>query len=552
MSRAHRVTAVASGLVVAIIVGGAALGTAASSFAAPSADPKPNSLISESPGQDSAASPTPTTPAPPITNVVLIMADDLDWQTFMQVPRLAALRQQGTTFTNHVVTASLCCPSRASVLRSQFVHNHMVVSNMQASGGGWPTFEARGEHLDCLPTWLSGAGARTAMIGKYLNEFPGPGDSKTYIPPGWSTWVVPTRNGYEGYNYTLNTNGVLRKYGKAPADYLNDVLNKNAVSFIQTTKQPFFLELTPYAPHWPAPVAPRHLLADSNAAVPRTGNYGVIGTNEPSWLAGIPALTPERIANMDLLWRKRVRSAEAVADSVATVMTALRAAGKADSTLVLITADNGFHAGQHRLSAGKRTAFSEDTVVPLVAIGPGVARGATVSAITSTIDFGPTIASILKAPTPSWVDGRSLLPMLRQPVTPANWRTATLTENDGDSLPGDPDYSVQGPPKYVAMRSNQWLLVLYANGERELYDEVTDPYELNNVVDSTNPAIVEALTRQAQALAVCTGATCRDADAMPQPAPMPDVTTSATPSASTSATPLATPSASTSATPSAS
>ena len=538
MSRAHRVTAVASGMVVAVILSGAAIGTAASSFASQHSDASPTASLEAGPDASvSPAVPEPSASATPITNVVLIMADDLDWQTFMQVPRLAALRQQGTTFTQHVVTDSLCCPSRTSVLRSQFVHNHQVISNVQTTGGGWPTFQARGEQLDCLPTWLSAAGVQTAMIGKFLNEYPGPSDPKTYVPPGWSTWVVPTTHGYEGYNYTLNVNGKLQKHAKAPTDYLNDVLDEHAAAFIRTSTSPFYLELTPFAPHLPAPVAPRHAAADPTAIAPRTPNYGATGVGEPSWLAGVPGLTPKRITAMDRVWRQRVRSTEAVADSVDTVMATLRATGKADSTLVLITSDNGFHAGNHRLSAGKRTAFREDAVVPLVAIGPGVARGATVTAMTSTIDFGPTFATILKAPTPIWIDGRSLLPLLQQPTTPAGWRTATITENDGTSLPGDPDYTPQSPPTYVAMRSNQWLLVLYANGERELYNEVSDPYELINVADTTAPAIVETLTTQAQALAACTGATCRVADAMPQPAP--GVPVSSSPTSAPSATPSA-------------
>ena len=64
-----------------------------------------------------------------IDNIVFILADDLDWATFRQVPRLNALQSKGTTFTNTTVTDSLCCPSRVSILRGQYVHNHKVVSN---------------------------------------------------------------------------------------------------------------------------------------------------------------------------------------------------------------------------------------------------------------------------------------------------------------------------------------------------------------------------------------------------------------------------------------
>ena len=55
--------------------------------------------------------------AQPLTfrNVVLVLADDLDWKLFDQIPRLAALKDKGMTFTNHTVVDSLCCPSRVTI-----------------------------------------------------------------------------------------------------------------------------------------------------------------------------------------------------------------------------------------------------------------------------------------------------------------------------------------------------------------------------------------------------------------------------------------------------
>jgi len=93
------------------------------------------------------------------------LADDLDWNLWRDIPRLRALQSRGTTFTNYVVTDSLCCPSRTSLFRSQYVHNHRVVSNDVASGGGWQTFKDMGYQNDCLPTWLSDAGVETGLVG---------------------------------------------------------------------------------------------------------------------------------------------------------------------------------------------------------------------------------------------------------------------------------------------------------------------------------------------------------------------------------------------------
>ncbi len=454
-----------------------------------------------------------------IRNVVFILADDLDWELFEAVPRLAALKDLGTTFTRHTVTDSLCCPSRVSILRGQYVHNHAVVSNMAASGGGWPTFRDSGREADCLPVWLQDAGLTTALFGKYLNEYPSGPRTAAVVPPGWSEWAVPVSRGdsYSGYDYTLNENGALVRHGSSPEDFLNDVLTARAVSFIGTAPEGFFLELSTYNPHKPAPVADRNKGTHAATVVPRGPSYNATGTNEPTWLQAIGPISPWKQWKLDQRWRQRAESAESVADSVESVLAELRRTGRDQDTLVVITSDNGYHAGAHRLGQGKRTAFREDTVVPLVVIGPGVAAGATVDAITSTVDLAPTFTDILGAQAPAWVDGRSLEPLIATGQAPAGWRTAALSESLGASMPGDPDYQTDAPPPFTALRTTDWLFVVYRDGERELYDLTRDPFELNNVIDSAPANVVAQLYSQMQAMRACAGDTCRTADSLPAP-----------------------------------
>ena len=455
------------------------------------------------------------TAADSIENIAFILADDLDWATFEQVSRLAALPAQGTTFANTVVTDSLCCPSRVSILRSQYVHNHNVVSNRLDSGGGWPTFNALGLENDCLPVWLTGVGVRTALIGKYLNEYPN-GGPPTYIPPGWSEWVVPVTQGpaYTGYDYTLNENGTLVSYGRAPEDFLGDVLIDRAVSFIETTSTPFYLQLSLMNPHNPSPVAPRHKGSGAELEIPRSPAFNARSTGEPPWRADLPGIGKKRLNRLDAAWRQRVASSQTVADAVEAVTDALTRAGKLETTLIVVGSDNGYHAVNRRLPAGKRTPYREDTVVPLVFIGPGVPVGATVNALTSTIDLGPTFAELMGAATPEWADGRSLTPFLDGPAG-SGWRTGILSESLGDSAPGDPDYQTLRPPKFAALRTPEWLYVEYLDGERELYALIADPYEVRNVIDAVDEATLAPLQAQLAALRDCAGPTCRTADGLP-------------------------------------
>ena len=486
-----------------------------------------------------------------VKNVVMILADDLDWAGFNQVPRLAALKKEGTTLSNFVVTNSLCCPSRTSFMRSQYVHNHRVLTNVKATGGGWETFAARGLEKDCLPTWLQKTGVNTSLIGKYLNGFPNGTPAINYIPPGYDYFVTSTskNQAYQGFDYTLNENGTLKDYGRKSSDFMNAVLVKNATAYLKSVKAPFFIEFASNNPHTPAPFEAKYAKTHTTDVIPRTPAFNTAGTNELGWLAGREVLTAKRISNLDRLWQKRLRSTESIADTYEALQAQLKATGHSDDTLIILTSDNGYHAGVHRLATGKQTAYKEDAVVPAIFIGPGIAKGAVISQITSMVDLGPTISSIFGAKTPSYIDGRNLAPLLRG-ETQTPWRTAALTENLARTTPGDPDYSPDAVPPFHALRSENWLYVEYFNGDVELYDLKTDPFEMNNVQASTNPAIVAQLHAQLQALQNCKGATCRLADAMPNGTsilPLPQITAvpSTSPSASVSSTPLPSASATT-------
>ncbi len=456
-----------------------------------------------------------------IKNVVLLLADDLDSRLFDMVPRLSALRSAGTTLTNFVVTDSLCCPSRTSIMRSQYVHNHKVLSNIPQSGGGWATFYSRNHELDCLPTWLKTAGINTSFIGKYLNGFPNGAPSKTYIPPGWDYFVssIVGTASYQGYNYTLNVNGTLQRYGSTPADFMNDVLTADAAERIRSLSTPFFLELATYSPHSPAPVAERHLGSHYGAVVPRTPSFNARGRNELPWIASQPILKPKQVANFDRIWTQRLESAESVADSYDAIVAELAATGHTNDTLIMVTSDNGYHMGVHRLITGKQTAYREDSIVPMVLIGPGIPKGASIGKMTSTIDIAPTVNALFGAQTPTWADGRDLMPLVTDPVN-APWRTGILTENLSRTKPGDVDYSRLEPPSFHALRTEKWLYLEYVDKRVELYDLVNDPYEMRNMAKGADRSTLARLHAQLKALVACAGPSCRAADSRVIDAPV--------------------------------
>jgi len=102
-------------------------------------------------------------------------------------------------------------------------------------------------------------------------------------------------------------------------------------------------------------------------------------------------------------------------------------------------------------------------------------------------------------------------------------RAAEAVGYDGDpallasGLTVTPDYQAQAPPQFTALRSQDYLFVVYRNGERELYDLHADPNEMNNIAATADPALVAGLYSQLQAMRACAGDTCRTADSLVVP-----------------------------------
>src|SRR6185295_11196345 len=120
-------------------------------------------------------------------------------------------------------------PSRSTFLTGQYAHNHQVLGN-NAPNGGFSRFEELHAHNN-LAVWLRKAGYYTGLIGKYLNGY-GRGIGNTAVPPGWSEWhAVVGTSSQSVYDYALDENGELVRYGSQPQDFKQDVLTAHALDF---------------------------------------------------------------------------------------------------------------------------------------------------------------------------------------------------------------------------------------------------------------------------------------------------------------------------------
>jgi N-acetylglucosamine-6-sulfatase len=442
-------------------------------------------------------------------NFVVIVVDDLDSGSVSYMPAVnRLLAERGTTFSRFFATTPLCCPSRASILRGQYAHNHRVLRNT-GEDAGFTAFRESGNESTTITTELDAAGYETALIGKYLNGYASPREESSYIPPGWDFWVAGVdHDAYSSFNYDLNVNGEVVRHGDHARDYMTDVLAAHALDFLDQSagsKQPFFLYLAPYAPHSPSTPAPRHQGMFGGESAPRTPAFNERNIQDkPDWVQS-SRLSEERIGRIDSSYRDRLESLMAVDEMIDVVVQRLDERGALENTYILFLSDNGYFLGEHRQPHGKDAPYDAASRVPLIARGPGIAEGSSVDKIALNVDLFPTIAELAGISTPPFVDGRSLVPLMMGGER--GWRDVALIEGFGKETESNEGAETSTPP-FRALRSEEILYAEYETGERELYNLRKDPHQITNIARKAPKSLLRDYSRRLDALAACTGSEC--------------------------------------------
>jgi arylsulfatase A-like enzyme len=439
--------------------------------------------------------------AVPPPDVILVVLDDVRWDavtrqaTFSTVmPTLAGLAgQRGTVFTQATTVNSLCCPGRASIQTGTWSRTTGVYTNgpkigqpTEGTTGGYSKFrEVAGS---TVATWLDDVGYRTALYGKSFNG------STTEVPPGWDEYgtflsTIESNEGGAYYDYDWAENGTVQHFGTAPAEYSTDMTAGKAEQFLRTTPAgtPAFLYWAPFASHG-SPLgtlpAPRHANAFSGLNFgpqpPSRGEADV--SDKPAYIQERPiGVTSE--ASWQTTMRTHVRPLAAVDDGIAALMAAQRARGRYDQTALILVGDNGYARGEHRWGS-KKAPYEETVKVPMVVVAPAGQASAVRRAgqLVSTADVAPTIADYGGTAVPAFVEGGSMAPIVAG--ARPTWRADVLIEHLANG---------RDIPTYCAVRSPAWTYVVYADGFRELYDNLRDPWQLQNVAsDPSYAATVQA------------------------------------------------------------
>jgi N-acetylglucosamine-6-sulfatase len=485
-------------------------------------------------------------------NIVFVLTDDQDYASFKRrvMPNtFRLLVDKGTTFSNYYDATPLCCPARAAMLTGEYGHNNGVLSNK-------PGYGDLDQNDDVLPVWLQRAGYGTAIAGKFLNGYESAVSDKDDVAPGWDHWSVEIGNGRGYYDFKLAVDGKQRKEVHK-GDYLTSVINERAEDDIRDLSgdQPFYLWVTQSAPHvenihansggpcggLSVPPA-RDVGRFPNIQLPRLpGVHESDVSDKPAIVSGQPPNSPKRLRVLRHRYECRVETLPAVDRGIAGIVRTLRETGELDDTILVFSSDNGVFDGQHRLPGGKGLAYEEAAHLPLVIRVPPKYRGgapapATVDSLVANIDLAPTFVDWAGTETcpeagPCRVmDGRSLIPLLggEEGDWPARRPIATELHLSNDSVAPGRGISCS----FEGARQGRFLYVRHTSlpdlqtgacepsDVAELYDHVTDPFELRNLaspelVPSERTDAIEAhMAELTDELADCAGIRGRD----PEPA----------------------------------
>ncbi|MFO0867766.1 MAG: sulfatase [Pirellulales bacterium] len=403
--------------------------------------------------------------AAPRPNVLFIAIDDLNhWVGHLgrhpqtRTPHLDRLAAQGVTFTRAYCTAPACNPSRASLMSGQRPSTTGCYLNSQNWRPGIPQDRLLNSHF-------SRAGYRVYGAGKIYH---GPGDRGGE----WDDYFAGQGTARRHPSAPNQGIGGIQFYPLANSD--EELTDYSVVSYAleklrAPSDRPFFLAVGLFKPHMPFSVPkkwfdqfpletvqlPPHRVDDLDDVPPA----GVK-------MAGPNGDHAQIVASGR--WQEAVQAylaTIAFCDSqVGRLLDGLEKSPHRDHTIVCLWSDHGWSLGE-KSHWRKFALWEEPTRTVFLWKVPGVTSAGGICE--RTVDYTavyPTLCELAGLPLPSHLEGRSLVPLLRDPQ--ASWDTPAITTH------GRRNHTV---------RTAGWRYIRYANGDEELYDESADPFEYTNL-----------------------------------------------------------------------
>jgi len=434
----------------------------------------------------------------PRPNVLFLAVDDLkDWvnclggyEGTVQTPNIDRLAAGGTLFTNAHCPSPKCAPSRAAIMTGLMPSTTGLYDN-----GNW--WYANYPDVTTIPGHFMRHGYEVVGAGKIFHHTAG-----NHPPNQWDDfqkllfrddpWFRGVKLNYpwsdhdpypKGFPFSgvkgLGHENDWGSLGYEEADYDDSKSATYAVKFLKQERNgPFFLACGLFRPHlpWyvPQPYFDQYPLDEVVLPKVREDDLEDV-PNAGKAFAEARKKDLETILKADQ-YREAVQAYLAsitYADAqLGRVLEALEESGQADNTVVVLWSDHGWHLGE-KGHWHKTTLWEEATRVPFIISAPGY-EPARCSRPVSLVDLFPTLNELCGLRLDDAHDGESLVPLLEDPEASLD-RVGVM---------------IQYKPGNVAIRSDRFRYIRYADGSVEFYDHATDPYEWKNLVDDNT--IIEA------------------------------------------------------------
>ncbi|MBN1676223.1 MAG: sulfatase [Kiritimatiellae bacterium] len=377
-------------------------------------------------------------------------------------PNLRKLAERGVLFRQAFNTAPTCSPSRSGLLTGRWPHCNGMFG---LTGQGWRL----NDYSQHLARFLQGHGYETVLVGaNHVAPRPELAGEETKALLGYSQILKRPKDPGKGDNWAA----------EGAAEFL-----------AQKHDKPFFLAVGFGAPH-------RYNPGDRKTFSSRypTEPEGV----DDRYCLPMPHLidcptTRNEMANFKM-------GVAVMDEQFGLVLDALARSEHADNTVVICTTDHG-----PGIPDMKCTVTDRGTGVMLVLAGPDPFGGGRVlDALVSHIDIYPTVCELIGADRPAWLQGKSMMPLLRGESDTINACIFAEHNYHGDYRPQRAarterykyirrfrtgvGVGVDRGPTDAMMRAYGWAE--RPQPEEELHDLVFDPHEAANVID--DPRYAEA------------------------------------------------------------
>lgn len=321
----------------------------------------------------------------PRPNVIFILADDLGYgdlgcfgQKLIKTPCIDQLAREGTRFTQAYAGATVCAPSRCSLMTGKHNGHAAIRGNQEVQPEGQLPMPP---DTYTVANLMKQAGYATGLVGKWGLGHPGSASTPNKMGFDYFYGYNCQRKAHEYYpEYLWRNEDQVKLNGEK---YSHDLLAQEAIDFIQRKKsEPFFLYLAFTIPH-------------SKLQVPDTAAY-----DEQAWPDDLKRLAA-MITRMDT--------------DVGRIMAKLKELSIDENTLVIFASDNGAayqdklfqHSGP--LRGHKRDMYEGGLRTPAIVRLPGMIKAGKVSEQVWTFaDFLPTMAELTGVKVPGAIDGVSI------------------------------------------------------------------------------------------------------------------------------------------------